>query len=93
MQRAFLSTKTSRLRIRSVQLWSENHVRAHVFMCMLACHLDWHMRGRLAPLLFKNDDREGARAQRSSPVEPAPLCPERLIRNVTRNSLACSTTQ
>ena len=38
---------------------------------MLACHVAWHMRRDLPPILFKDDVREGARAQRSSPVEPA----------------------
>ncbi|MDE2789137.1 MAG: hypothetical protein OXI81_01770 [Paracoccaceae bacterium] len=33
--------------------------------------MDWHLRRRLAPLLFEDDDRAGARAQRSSPVAPA----------------------
>ncbi len=63
--------KTSRLRIRPVHVCSEDHVRAHVFLCMLAYHVEWHMRRRLAPLLFEEDDREGARTQRGSPVEPA----------------------
>lgn len=34
-------------------------------------HLEWHMRRALAPLLFEDDDRGGARAERSSPVAPA----------------------
>ncbi|MCY4243234.1 MAG: hypothetical protein OXD36_16015 [Rhodobacter sp.] len=42
-----------------------------MFLCMLACHVEWHMRRRLAPMLFEDDDREGTRAQRNSPVEPA----------------------
>ena len=71
VERAFLAMKTSRLRIRPVHVYSEDHVRAHVFLCMLAYHVEWHMRRRLAPLLFEDDDREGARAQRSSPVEKA----------------------
>ena len=71
VERAFLTMKASRLRIRPVHVWSEDHVRAHVFLCMLACHVEWHMRRRLAPILFEDDDREGARAQRNSPVEPA----------------------
>ncbi len=71
VERAFLTMKASRLRIRPVHVYSEDHVRAHVFLCMLACHVEWHMRRRLAPILFEDDDREGARAQRSSPVEPA----------------------
>ena len=71
VERAFLTMKASRLRVRPVHVYSEDHVRAHVFLCMLACHVEWHMRRRLAPILFEDDDREGARARRSSPVEPA----------------------
>ena len=71
VERAFRVLKASRLGIRPVHVHSEDHVRAHVFLCMLACHLEWHLRRRLAPLLFEDDDREAARAQRKSPVEPA----------------------
>ncbi len=70
VERAFRNAKSD-LRIRPVHVYSEDHVRAHVFMCMLALHVEWHMRRRLAPMLFEDDDREGARAQRSSPVEKA----------------------
>ncbi len=63
--------KASRPRIRPVHVCSEDHVRAHVFLCMLAYHVEWHMRRRLAPILFEDGDREGARAQRGSPVAPA----------------------
>ena len=71
VERPFLTMKASRLRIRPVHGCSEDHVRAHVFLCMLACHAEWHMRWHLAPILFEDDDREGARTQRSSPMEPA----------------------
>ena len=71
MERAFLAMKTSRLRIRPVHVFSEDHVRAHVFLCRLACHVERHMRRRLAPILFEDGDRVAARARRSSPVEPA----------------------
>ena len=70
VERAFRNAKSD-LRIRPVYVYSPDHVRAHVFMCMLALHVEWHMRRRLAPMLFEDDDREGARARRSSPVEKA----------------------
>ena len=50
-------------------------VRAHVFLCMLAYYVQWHMRRRLAPLLFQDDDPEAARAATNSPVEPARVSP------------------
>ncbi len=68
VERAFRNAKSD-LRIRPVHVCSKNHVRAHVFMCMLAFHVEWHMRQRLAPMLFEDDDREAAR--RSAPVEKA----------------------
>ncbi len=71
VERTFRTLKLSRLEVRPVHVYSENRVRAHVFLCMLAYYLEWHMRLRLAPLLFEDDDRTGAKAQRESPVEPA----------------------
>lgn len=38
---------------------------------MIAFHVEWHTRKKLAPVLFDVDDTEGARAQHASPVEPA----------------------
>ena len=46
-------------------------VRAHIFLCMLAYYVEWHMRQALAPLLFDDDDKEAATAARSSIVAPA----------------------
>ncbi|MCY4241967.1 MAG: IS1634 family transposase, partial [Rhodobacter sp.] len=68
--RAFRNAKSDP-RIRPVYVYSADHVKAHVFLCMLALHVEWHMRRRLAPMLSGDDDRGGARLQRSSPVEPA----------------------
>ncbi len=59
------------LRIRPVHVYSADHVRGHVFLCMLALYAGWHMRRRLAPVLSGDDDRESARAQRNPPVEAA----------------------
>ena len=52
-------------------MYSAERVRAHVFLCALACHVEWHLRRRLAPMLFEDDDPEGAGTQRTSPVQPA----------------------
>ena len=52
--------KISRLRIRPVHVWSEDHVRAHVFLCMLAYRVKWHVHRGLAPILFEDDDRQHA---------------------------------
>ena len=70
VERAFRNVKSD-LRIRPVHIYTANRVRAHLFLCMLALHIEWHMRRRLAPMLFEDDDREAGRSQRNSPVEPA----------------------
>ncbi|MBV9981960.1 IS1634 family transposase [Bradyrhizobium sp.] len=68
VERAFRSLKTVDLEIRPIRHWSADRVRAHVFLCMLAYHVEWHLRHALAPLLFHDTDLEEARAQRFSPV-------------------------
>ncbi len=71
VERAFRSLKTVVLDVRPVHHRLAGRVRAHVFLCMLAYYVVWHMRERLAPLLFDDHDKENARKGRSSPVAPA----------------------
>ena len=70
VERAFRTSK-DHLRLRPLHVYSEAHVRGHVFLCMLAYYVEWHMRQRLAPLLFQDEDPAAAQAQRDTPVEPA----------------------
>jgi len=74
-EHAFRSLKSVGLEIRPVFHWTEDRVRAHVLLCMLAYHLEWHMRGVLAPILFDDHDRQAAQAQRTSPVAKAKVSP------------------
>jgi hypothetical protein len=71
VERAFRSLKTVVLDVRPIHHRLAARVRAHVFLCMLAYYVVWHMRERLAPLLFDDHDRENARKGRASPVAPA----------------------
>jgi transposase len=68
VERAFRSMKTVDLEIRPIRHWTADRVRAHVFLGMLAYHVEWHLRQILAPLLFHDTDLEAARAERASPV-------------------------
>jgi len=68
VERAFRSLKTVDLEIRPIRHWTAPRVRAHVFLCMLAYHVEWHLRQALAPLLFHDTDLATARAERASPV-------------------------
>lgn len=72
VERAFRSIKTVDLEIRPIYHWLEDRVRAHVLLCMLAYHVEWHMRGALAPMLYEDDEKEALLAERSSPVTKAP---------------------
>ena len=71
VERAFRCIKTVDLHVRPVYHWLADRVRAHVFLCMLAYYLEWHMRQRLAPMLFDDADKEEAEAQRQSVVAQA----------------------
>jgi transposase len=68
VERAFRSLKSIDLEIRPIRHWTPQRVRAHVFLCMLAYHVEWHLRDALAPLLFHDTDLEAQRAARTSPV-------------------------
>jgi transposase len=68
VERAFRSLKTVDLEVRPIRHWTAQRVRAHVFLCMLAYHVEWYLREALAPLLFHDTDLAAARAERASPV-------------------------
>jgi len=75
VERAFRSLKTIDLEIRPVFHWTAPRVRAHVLLCMLAYYVEFHMRQRLAPILFDDHDRAAAAAERRSIVAPAQRSP------------------
>jgi hypothetical protein len=54
------------------QLESESRVRAHVFLCMLAYYVEWHLREALKPLLHDDEELAVLRNQRVNPVMPTP---------------------
>ncbi len=71
VERAFRSLKTVDLRIRPIHHRLADRVRAHVFLCMLAYYVEWHIRLALAPIVFDDDDKPSAASRRASPVAPA----------------------
>jgi DDE family transposase len=70
VERAFRALNSD-LDIRPIRHRTASRVRAHVFLRMLSYYVNWHMNQRLAPMLFKDDDRTAAEAARTSPVAPA----------------------
>jgi len=71
VERAFRCLKTVDLHVRPIYHRLDSRVRAHILICMLAYHVEWHMRQALAPLLFAEDDPADAAQLRGSPVQPA----------------------
>jgi transposase len=83
VERAFRCLKTVDLHVRPIYHWLEDRVRAHVFLCMLAYYVEWHMRARLAPMLYDDDDKAAAEACRESPVAKAQRSPAALAKTAT----------
>src|SRR5450631_1825023 len=67
VERDFRSLKAIDLDLRPIHHWTESRVRAHVFICMLAAYLAWHLRQTWAPLTFTDEQRPEA----ADPVAPA----------------------
>lgn len=71
VERAFRCLKTVDLSLRPIYHRNDDRIRSHVFICMLAYYVEWHMREKLRPVLFADDDQEAAAAARASIVAPA----------------------
>ena len=69
VERAFRSLKTIDLKVRPIHHRTADRVRAHIFLCMLAYYVEWHMREAWRELMFADVD-QGAKAKRD-PVAPA----------------------
>jgi transposase len=69
VERAFRSLKTVDLKVRPIHHHLETRVRAHIFLCMLAYYVEWHMREAWRELMFADED-QAAKATRD-PVAPA----------------------
>lgn len=71
VERAFRCIHGEDIGVRPIHHRLPERVRAHVLICMLAYHLEWHLRAALGPILFHETDPHGAAALRPSPVAPA----------------------
>ena len=56
VEQAFRCMKSVDLQVRPIRHRTESHVRAHIFLCMLAYYVQWHMRKDLSSLLFQDDE-------------------------------------
>lgn len=72
VERAFRCLKGLDVRIRPIRHWNEQRVRAHIFLCLLAYYVEWHMRKALAPLLFQDEHIEQLRSLRHPVARATP---------------------
>jgi hypothetical protein len=66
VERDFRLLKGDDLAVRPIFHWREDRVRAHLFLCLLAAYLRWHLEAAWAPLLFRDEAPPG----RAHPVGP-----------------------
>ncbi|MBL8223120.1 MAG: transposase, partial [Bryobacterales bacterium] len=86
VERAFRSIKTVDLKVRPVFHYSAERVRAHVFLCMLAYYVEWHMRRHLKPMLFDDEFIDSAQSDKPSAVAKAQRSAHAKAKDATRGA-------
>jgi len=71
VENAFRSIKTVDLKVRPIHHRNANRVRSHVFLCMLAYYVEWHMRSVLKPVLFDDEEPSTTRPDPVAPKKPS----------------------
>lgn len=85
VEKAFRTMKGMDVHIRPIYHRLETRVKAHIFLCMLAYYIEWHMRQSLSELLYAEDDLPEARASRD-PVAQAKPTTEAMRKKRTKKS-------
>jgi hypothetical protein len=70
VERAFRCLKGIDLLVRPIRHRTEDRVPAHIFLCLLAYYVEWHLRRAWASLLFEDEERPEERKRRD-PIRPA----------------------
>jgi transposase len=85
VEQAFRCLKGLDLRVRPIYHRVEPRVRAHLFLCLLAYYVEWHMRKALKPLLYEDEELEEAREERDpvQPAQPSPSAQEKKKKHQT----------
>jgi hypothetical protein len=85
VERAFRTLKGVDLLIRPIRHRTEDRVPAHIFLCLLAYYVEWHLRRAWAPLLFE-DEQLAAERRRRDPILPATCSPSAQEKKLTRQT-------
>jgi hypothetical protein len=90
VERAFRTLKGIDLLVRPIFLRTPDHVRAHFFLCLLAYYVEWHMRQKLAPLLFDDETLPEDRWRRDpvAPAEPSEAAQKKKRARQTKDGLS-----
>ena len=89
VERAFRCLKGIDLRVRPIFHRVEERVRAHLFLCLLAYYVEWHLREAWAPLLFEDEQLNEDRQRRDAvaPAQPSASVRAKKVRRRTPDGL------
>ncbi len=85
VERAFRTLKGVDLLVRPIRHRTEDRVPAHIFLCLLAYYVEWHLRRAWAPLLFEDEQLTQERRRRD-PILPAISSPSAQEKKLTRQT-------
>jgi transposase len=85
---AFRCLKTVDLKVRPIYHYDERRVRAHVFICMLAYYVEWHLRNSLAGFLFEDEFKQEAQEERPSVVAASRRSRQAIAKDSTKETVA-----
>jgi transposase/ribosomal protein L35 len=85
VERAFRCLKGIDLLVRPIRHRTEDRVPAHIFLCLLAYYVEWHLRRAWAPLLFEDEERREERKRRD-PILPAKPSPSAQAKKTSRQT-------
>jgi transposase len=90
VERAFRCLKGIELRVRPIRHRTEERVPAHIFLCLLAYYVEWHLHRAWAPLLFEDEERTEQRERRDpvGPAEPSQSAQQKKSSHQTQDGLA-----
>jgi len=89
VERLFRTLKGIDLRIRPIFHRLDPRVRSHIFLCLLASYVEWHMRKAWAPLLFDDEELDHRRTRRNpiAPAQPSPSAKRKKRERTTNDGL------
>lgn len=72
VEKVFRTMKSVDIRVRPIRHRLEERVKSHIFICMLAYYVEWHLRKMLASLIFDDEELENNRKTRDAVASPCP---------------------